>query len=481
MQNSELNPEETLHAERMLVIANNQASELIARAISHAEELLKKANFQTITLINQANAQAEQLINTAHLNEKKLLLKADSTKEKLLKKAHSSENIRLKEANSVENDLINNATKSEKELTKDADLLARKVIKATPSNSTTSTNDLAKDLVSEADLKAKALLDAAAIQAKDLVTEADEQAKTLVNNADDQARDLVSEADEQAKDLVREAAVQAKDLVKVAAFQAKDLISEAADQTKQLVREAANQARELITEAAKIYIENKMNFLNTAAHELRTPVTSMTFALELAEKQDSRGLPVTVKFLKQIRAPLERLSKLLSNLIEMSRMERKVILLDLKKTDLVTLIDECIGEFRTQNHDFIFQFYKPDQKIEIYLDPLRIHQVLSNIIENAIKYCGKDTIEISLQIFPEIARVELRDRGIGISKEQQSKLFLPFHRGTSDSIFVTSGLGLGLALCHEIIKLHKGKIGLAKTESQGCTFYFELPYPGEPN
>lgn len=433
-------PIEHNYANELLERANVQAAELIEKAIKLSDELLEKANLQSKELIEKANAQAQELIKQANVTEKKLLKRANNTEKELLKKADAKEEGLLKEA-----DLRAKALEKEKSAQE---------------------NVLHSEESSEvADTKAKVLIDEAAVKAKDLVEVADEEAK-----------DLVSDADYEAKNLINKAAFEAKDLVKEAAEQARGLVGEAANNTKVLIKEAAMQATTLIREAALTYIENKLRFLDIAAHELRTPVTSLSLMVQFAEKQKASGIAITDDFLKMIRPPLDRLLVLIVYLIDMSRLERKLVILSPVTTNLTSLIETCVKEFRTQFPKCQLHLKKPDHEIILNLDPVRIHQVLSNMIDNAIKYCGEGPVEVSIVAKERMVRVEILDSGPGISEERQKNLFTSFNRGNSDITMQTSGLGLGLAICLEIMKLHNGRVGATSSEKGGSCFYFELPY-----
>jgi len=137
-----------------------------------------------------------------------------------------------------------------------------------------------------------------------------------------------------------------------------------------------------------------------------------------------------------------------------------------------------IEEFRILAPTRKFTFNEPHEVIELNLDPVRVSQVISNILDNAVKYTSGDLpIEASIQNRATGIRVLIKDHGKGISLEKQKNLFEAFHRGISDRDVQTSGLGLGLFVCRGIIELHGGTIGLL-SDDQGSTFYFELPKEG---
>lgn len=231
--------------------------------------------------------------------------------------------------------------------------------------------------------------------------------------------------------------------------------------------------------AAEDLLERKNKFLDIAAHELRTPISTLSLLLQIAVRQTEKGKPLTYDILAQLRAPTDRLTRLTIDLLEMAKLERRLIILSPVLTDLVLLIVKCVEEFRVLAPNRHFIFDPPNLPLEIKIDPLRINQVLSNLLDNAVKYTKEGPIEIILEVRSNVIRVSVKDHGAGIPKEQQTKLFTTFTRGNSDATIRAGGLGLGLSICREIIDLHGGTIGFVSEENNGSSFYFELPLPHE--
>ncbi|MFA6238736.1 MAG: PAS domain-containing protein [Bacteriovorax sp.] len=231
----------------------------------------------------------------------------------------------------------------------------------------------------------------------------------------------------------------------------------------------------LSKEATEEMAKRKIQFLDIAAHELRTPVTSLTLFLQLALKQAKKGTPLTIDVLTKIYEPAFRLKRLVIDLLDMSRLERGLLTLMLAETDIISLVSTCVADFKLQFPERTFIFDKPDNAIMIEIDSVRINQVLSNLLDNAVKYTQENPITISLEEFPETVKVSVKDRGAGIPKDQLQFLFLPFSRGSSDATIRASGLGLGLSVSHGIVNLHGGVMGVLSEPGQGSLFYFDLP------
>lgn len=231
-------------------------------------------------------------------------------------------------------------------------------------------------------------------------------------------------------------------------------------------------AKESAEKAASL----KSRFLDIAAHELRTPITVFSIMLELAQKQLKKGQPIDISTLDRLQWQAKRLSHLVVDLLDVSRLERGVVTLHQIRTNMILLISACLEGFIVQAPKRSIIFTKPQQPIELNIDPVRINQVLSNLLDNALKYTSEGSpIEVRAESSPDLVRVSVIDHGVGIKKDQQAELFKPFTRGSSDREERTSGLGLGLFVCRGIIELHGGTIGVVSEAGVGSTFYFELP------
>lgn len=222
--------------------------------------------------------------------------------------------------------------------------------------------------------------------------------------------------------------------------------------------------------------EMKSRFLDVAAHELRSPVTAFSLLLQLTQRQQAKGRPVDSSTLDRLRGQVDRISHLIDDLLEITRLQHGTIKLKFENRDLVSLISECLDDQKLRSPNRIFKFNKPIEAIQVKMDPVRIYQVLSNLLDNAIKYTGESApIEISIEGKAQSVRVSVTDRGPGIPPELQKVLFLPFSRGTAGLAQHSGGLGLGLSICRGIIDLHGGNIGLQSEMGVGTTFYFEIP------
>ncbi|WP_409477139.1 sensor histidine kinase [Pseudobdellovibrio sp. HCB154] len=220
----------------------------------------------------------------------------------------------------------------------------------------------------------------------------------------------------------------------------------------------------------------KSQFLDIAAHELKTPVTALTLLVDMANVYVSKGVPLGKSELERIKKQTNRLKTLLEDLLDVSRMERGFLLIKPVHTDIVALVSESVDDYKNQVPSRTFSFTKSNSKIILNCDPEKINQVLGNLLNNAIHYSPEGSpIEISITATPTVVRISIKDYGPGISKNLQTKLFTKFFRVTSNESAIYPGLGLGLYISRTIIEKHGGTIGLTSEEGHGSTFYFDLP------
>ncbi|MCU1279153.1 MAG: Sensory box histidine kinase [bacterium] len=220
------------------------------------------------------------------------------------------------------------------------------------------------------------------------------------------------------------------------------------------------------------------DFLSIASHELKTPLTSLKLQVQGLSMMPPASLsPEDGARVKQtldvIDRQVVRLDKLIANLLDVSRIAAGRLLIDPAEADLSTLVREVVRQFEPQ---LARCHCKLESRIEEsvvgWWDAPRIDQVVTNLISNAIKYGDGKPIELSVESTPESARVTVRDHGIGISPEDQRRIFGRFERAASLSY---GGLGLGLFISAQIVRAHGGTIRVESTPELGSLFTVELP------
>jgi PAS domain S-box-containing protein len=230
-------------------------------------------------------------------------------------------------------------------------------------------------------------------------------------------------------------------------------------------------------EAAKNATIVKSRFLDIAAHELRTPVSAFSLLIQLAQKKIDQGIEVDPNTFVRLRKQVDRISQLVIDLLDVSRLERGAMKLKIERKDIGTLVTDCVEDIKLRSPDRQFKVFIPSEHpIECNIDVVRIYQVISNLLDNAIKYTPDNSpIEVSVQIQQEMVQVSVTDHGAGISKQQQDEMFQPFTRGSTELTDPAGGLGLGLFICKSIITLHGGTMEVRSSIGHGSTFTFNLP------
>ena len=228
--------------------------------------------------------------------------------------------------------------------------------------------------------------------------------------------------------------------------------------------------------------KRKEGFLQLVSHELKTPITSIKGYVQLLlnmlqqENQKLESLPLKPS-LKRIDEQLIRLTRLISEMLDLSRIEENK--LDLKKEtfDINEFLEETVQDIiRTEIEHKIEIRHEFNCKINADKD--RLGQVVINLVTNAIKYSPENK-GIELRIFNaanNLAAISVADKGIGISKKDQKEIFKRFHRVEGKSEDTYAGLGIGLFLAHEIVERHGGTLSVESELGKGSIFTFTLPY-----
>ncbi|MDI3538113.1 MAG: two-component system, OmpR family, phosphate regulon sensor histidine kinase PhoR [Bacillota bacterium] len=231
-----------------------------------------------------------------------------------------------------------------------------------------------------------------------------------------------------------------------------------------------------ITDLKKLETE-RLEFLANVSHELRTPLTSIKgFAVTLQDELGSN--PEAARYARIIEQETDRLSRLVGEIMDLSRLDAKEISLDLKAIDLTGLISQVVEQFlpRAESAGLLLGADLPPALPRVLCDADRIHQVLVNLLDNAIKYTpvGGSITVIACTRDREVC-VGVRDTGVGIPPEDLPHIFDRFYRVDKARSRALGGTGLGLAIVKAIITEHGGKVSVTSRPGEGSEFYFCLP------
>jgi signal transduction histidine kinase len=255
----------------------------------------------------------------------------------------------------------------------------------------------------------------------------------------------------------------------------------------QLVMEIARRAAVAI-ENAQVHHQSQEavrlrdEFLSVASHELNTPMAALMLSLEGLGtlepelKLDPQGM---VQVAKLAERQGKRLTKLISDLLDVTRLSRGALALHCEEVELTTLVREVVARYKPE-------LERAGCQISIALhgpvmgrwDPMRLDQVVLNLVANAAKFGAHKPIELAVERAGELARLRVTDHGIGIDPAQSKRIFERFERGVSSHSY--GGLGLGLYICRRIVESHGGTIRAESFPGQGATFTVELPLAPPP-
>ena len=233
-------------------------------------------------------------------------------------------------------------------------------------------------------------------------------------------------------------------------------------------------------QSMKEEVQRKSDFVSMLSHELKTPVTSIKGHVQLLlralRKEPASTLTNRLQpSLSRIDQLLVQLTGLISDMLDMTRIDSGR--LDLKKEPLVldALVTEVVEDFRLSHQQHVFQL-DLESGIVIQADKHKISQVLINLIANAVKYAPKShLVNISSEITSNEVLIRVKDFGIGIEEKDQQKIFERFYRVEGQSEFHYSGFGIGLYLGKSIVDAHGGRISLESHLDEGSTFTIHLP------
>ncbi len=241
--------------------------------------------------------------------------------------------------------------------------------------------------------------------------------------------------------------------------------------------------------AQKRHAAVRDEFLAVAAHELRAPLAAIKGYSDLLVKREVQRADATErdrKGIMMLSAQIDHLVRLVDNLLDVSRIDTGRLDLYLQTIDLVALIEVCIERIGVSNINHNIVLNGPPT-LEILGDQLRLQQVFTNLLSNAVRYSAPGT-DVQVDVWTETSAgadvvgndgaetqvvVAVRDHGVGIPSEVQGEVFERYYR--MNTPLAASGLGLGLYLCREIVTRHGGRITLESTPGQGTTFFITLP------
>lgn len=241
-------------------------------------------------------------------------------------------------------------------------------------------------------------------------------------------------------------------------------------------RVLANSFNSMSVKLNEVELQRK-EFVGNVSHELKTPLSSIKLLSESLLLQDEVEEEVYREFLIDINNEVDRLNRIVTELLSLVDMDKKQLVLDYQPAYLNYLIEKIIEQLKPlADQKNIHLDYYEDDSIQINIDKGKIKQALINIVHNAIKYT-RDGGRVDIRVYREkdFAVVSIKDTGVGISEDNLQYIFDRFYRADKARSRNTGGTGLGLSISKQIVNLHHGTISVKSKLDEGTDFYIRLP------
>ena len=223
--------------------------------------------------------------------------------------------------------------------------------------------------------------------------------------------------------------------------------------------------------------EKTVELIATVSHEIRSPLTTIKgFTKTLIDRWDRLPDDTKRDMLLAINSDADRVTRLLTELLDVSRLEAGRLTLHRRPLDLRELAIRTLEGLSDRSERHVVHVAS-GEPVAVLGDPDKLRQVVTNFIENALKYTDEGTVTVTCTLNGEWGRLAVSDQGAGIAAHRHADLFEKFTRHEVPGS--PSGTGLGLYICKGLIEAHGGRIGVESTEGAGSTFWFEIPLTDE--
>ncbi|MDQ3101084.1 MAG: HAMP domain-containing histidine kinase [Bacteroidota bacterium] len=221
--------------------------------------------------------------------------------------------------------------------------------------------------------------------------------------------------------------------------------------------------------------QRKDDFLSMASHELKTPITTLKAFLQMVSTEDGQHAIVSKVHLKKMVDQVDRLTRLVSDLLEVSKIQKGEIEFENEQVDVDLLVHEMIAEAENRHPSHAFTV-TGSSKCMVKGDRARLGQAIAELLNNAVKFSpDSNLIEVNVACRSGEVEIIVRDHGIGMQPSDQSHIFERYYRVLKDPARPFPGLGVGLYIVSEIIRHHEGHIAVSSIAGEGSSFTLSLP------
>lgn len=237
------------------------------------------------------------------------------------------------------------------------------------------------------------------------------------------------------------------------------------------------EAFNIMTEKLEKVDEARQEFVSNVSHELKTPLSSIKVLSDSILLQEDIPIEMYREFLKDINSEIDRMTDIVNNLLYLVRLDYKQAGLVIEETSINDILEDIVKMVAPlAEHKNINMKMELLKNVVAEIDGMKLSLAISNLIENAIKYTDEEgEVKIILDCDHQNAFITVKDTGIGISEEEQGKIFNRFYRVDKTRDRETGGTGLGLSITQSAVLLHNGSIKVSSKENVGSTFIVRIP------